>query len=260
MRSPSGGDDGSSPGSHTESGAALVHLAMGSASAGLVNLPRTPSRVSGMTATPSRVAAATALVLCAVATQSGCGKSITIGDSAPATASATPVATPSSTPPPAAQNNTLQVVDSTAAENGKTGNGGTVVGVQVQEAPPRWVQLSAVTSPPLNAKHLININQAALYRFDKDSARPSRSRCDDSCAVRWPPVTIQEGGNVYLAGVDPKEVGAIRRADGDIQLTIGGWPIYRFARDSAPGDLNGQGVDGTWFAVGPRGEKVRGNG
>jgi predicted lipoprotein with Yx(FWY)xxD motif len=222
-----------------------------------------------MTATPTRVTAATALLLCAVAALSGCGKSITIGDPAPAPASATsapasaPVSPPPVSPPPAAQNtsnSTLQVVDSTAAQDGKTGNGGTVVGVQAQEAPPQWVQLSAVTSPSLTGRHLININQAALYRFDKDSAKPSRSRCAGACAVKWPPVTIREGGNVYLAGVDSKAVGAIRRDDGDIQLTIGGWPLYRFSGDSAPGDLNGQGVDGTWFAAGPRGEKVGGNG
>ncbi len=102
----------------------------------------------------------------------------------------------------------------------------------------------------------ININQAALYRFDKDTAKPSKSNCNDDCAVRWPPVIIQEGGAVYLAGVDPKQVGAIRRADGNVQLTIGGWPIYRFSGDSKPGDLNGQGVGGTWFAVGPDGKKV----
>ncbi|MFD1277562.1 hypothetical protein ACFQ51_53560 [Streptomyces kaempferi] len=54
------------------------------------------------------------------------------------------------------------------------GTGGTVVGAAVQETPPKWVQLSAVTSPDLAAPHLININQAALYRFDGDSARLGR--------------------------------------------------------------------------------------
>ncbi|MFJ5213534.1 hypothetical protein ACIP98_02370 [Streptomyces sp. NPDC088354] len=29
-----------------------------------------------------------------------------------------------------------------------------------------------------------------------------------------------------------------------------------FAGDTEPGDLNGQGVGGTWFAVGPKGEKA----
>jgi predicted lipoprotein with Yx(FWY)xxD motif len=183
---------------------------------------------------------------------SGCGKTITIGDASPAQ----PPATRSATAPAPSGNDALQVVDSTAAQNGKTGDGGTVVGIKVQETPPVWVQLSAVTSPPLNAPHLININQASLYRFDTDTTNPPRSNCNDACATKWPPVTIKEGGNVYLAGVDPKKVGAIRRQDGDVQVTIGGQPIYRFSGDLNPGDLKGQGIDGTWFAVGPKGEKV----
>jgi predicted lipoprotein with Yx(FWY)xxD motif len=210
-----------------------------------------------------RAVAASAFVVCAVAVTAGCGKTITIGNSAPAappaaTSSPAAPAAPAATTPAAGGNDALQVVGSTAAQNGKSGNGGTVVGVSVQETPPVWVQLSAVTSPPLNAPHLININQAALYRFDTDTINPSKSNCNDACAAKWPPVTIQQNGNVYLAGVDPKKVGAIRRADGDIQITIGGHPIYRFAGDTKVGDLNGQGVGGTWFAVGPKGEKVTG--
>lgn len=127
-----------------------------------------------------------------------------------------------------------------------------------QETPPKWVQLSAVTSPPLSAPHLININQAALYRFDDDdTAAPSQSACNGACAAKWPPVTVREGGNVYLAGVNPKAVGAIRRQDGHIQITVGGLPVYRYSGDSKPGDLNGQGIDGKWFAVGPAGDSSR---
>jgi predicted lipoprotein with Yx(FWY)xxD motif len=209
-----------------------------------------------------RVVTVSALMLCAVAVTAGCGKTITIGSAKPAatTAAAAPAATTAAaaatTAAAAGGNDQLELVGSSAAQNGKTGTGGTVVGLTVQETPPEWVQLSAVTSPPLNAPHLININQAALYRFDTDTAKPSQSNCNDACAVKWPPVTIKQGGAVYLAGVHPKEVGAIRRQDGNIQLTIGGHPIYRFSGDSKPGDLNGQGVGGTWFAVGPKGEKV----
>ncbi|MGW3248318.1 hypothetical protein [Streptomyces sp. NPDC001070] len=205
-----------------------------------------------------RAFVATAVVLCGVAGLAGCGKTISIGDaSAPAApAASSPAAPPPASPSAPAGNTGLQVVDSTAAQAGLTGNGGTVVGAAVQESPPRWVQMSAVTSPPLSAPHLININQAALYRFDADSADPSQSHCNDACAAQWPPVTVQQGGNVYLAGVERDQVGAIRRRDGQVQVTVGGMPVYRFAGDTKPGDLNGQGVGGTWFAVGPGGEKA----
>jgi predicted lipoprotein with Yx(FWY)xxD motif len=193
---------------------------------------------------------------------SACGKSVTIGD---APSASTPVAAASSASPSAAQsapggqdNSGLQVLDTTAQQAGLSGNGGTVVGAAVQETPPNWVQLTAVTSQPLTSPHLININQASLYRFDKDSAAPSVSRCTGACAKKWPPVTIKENGKVYLQGVDPKKVGGIRRNDGQVQVTVNGWPLYRFSGDTRPGDLNGQGVDGVWFAAGPDGSKVTG--
>ncbi|WP_043678478.1 hypothetical protein [Streptomyces xylophagus] len=209
--------------------------------------------------TARRAVVASLLALTGVASLSACGKTISIGDSSAPAASSPASASPSATTSTSGQgggNSALQVVDSTAKDAGLTGTGGTVVGAVVQEAPPKWVQLSAVTSTSLSSPHLININQAALYRFDKDTASPSQSNCNDDCAVKWPPVTIEEGGNVYLAGVNPKEVGAIRRQDGQVQITVGGWPVYRFSGDSKPGDLNGQGVGGTWFAVGPTGDKA----
>ncbi|MEW2289497.1 hypothetical protein [Streptomyces sp. NPDC047841] len=204
-------------------------------------------------ASARRAVLASVLALCGTASLAACGKTITIGDSSAPSASVTPAASSQG-----ADNSALQVIDSTAQDAGLSGNGGTVVGAAVQEEPPKWVQLSAVTSAPLSAPHLININQAALYRFDDDTADPSRSSCVGACAVKWPPVTIQEGGKVYLAGVNPKEVGAIRRQDGQVQITVAGLPVYRFSGDRGPGDLNGQGIDGKWFAVGSTGEKATG--
>ncbi|MFJ9249706.1 hypothetical protein [Streptomyces sp. NPDC101776] len=134
-----------------------------------------------------RAVVASLLALTGVASLSACGKTISIGDSS-APAASSPVssaapATPSASPSAATSgqgggNSELQVVDSTAKDAGLTGTGGTVVGAVVQEAPPKWVQLSAVTSTSLSSLHLININQAALYRFDKDTASPSVSNCN----------------------------------------------------------------------------------
>ncbi|MGY5032976.1 hypothetical protein ACWC9U_19195 [Streptomyces sp. 900116325] len=207
-----------------------------------------------------RATLATVLAVCGVAALTACGKTIQIGSgdaSASAPAPATSSAAPTSTAP-AQQggNSALQVLDSTAKDAGLNGTGGTVVGTAVQETPPQWVQLAAVTSPKLAAPHLININQAALYRFDGDTAGSGKSACNDVCATKWPPVTIKEGGNVYLAGVNPKDVAAVRRADGKVQITVGGWPVYRFSGDAGAGDLNGQGLDDKWFAVGPTGQKA----
>ncbi|MFD0447742.1 hypothetical protein ACFQ10_43930 [Streptomyces indonesiensis] len=50
-------------------------------------------------------------------------------------------------------------------------------------------------------------------------------------------------------------MGSVTRADGTKQLTLAGWPVYRFAGDNKPGDTKGQGVGGTWNALAPDGKR-----
>ncbi|GAB3276073.1 COG4315 family predicted lipoprotein [Kineosporia babensis] len=177
-----------------------------------------------------------------------CGKSIEITDEDDATPA------PSQT---TSQGNAgLEVLDNSAEENGMNGDGGTMIGAERQEQPADWVQLTAARGGDVSGIRLVDIHQSSLYRFDNDSANPSKSTCNDMCALTWPPVTVQEGGRVYLEGVNAQRIGAIRRDDGTVQITAGGWPLYRFSGDSQPGELNGQGRDGVWFAVSPEGQKV----
>jgi predicted lipoprotein with Yx(FWY)xxD motif len=91
-----------------------------------------------------------------------------------------------------------------------------------------------------------------LYRFDGD--KPGESTCDGECAAAWPPATVA-GENFTAEGVGA--VGSIVRKDGSRQLTVGGVPQYRFAKDSKPGETKGQGLQGKWFATGKNGERTR---
>ena len=95
-----------------------------------------------------------------------------------------------------------------------------------------------------------------LYRFDKDSAKPPTSTCADDCARKWPPVLATPGSPLTVEGVPQEAVGTMNRPDGSIQLTLGGWPVYRFAGDTQPGATTGQGMNGTWAAVAPDGKKA----
>jgi len=95
-----------------------------------------------------------------------------------------------------------------------------------------------------------------LYRFDKDTAKPPASNCAGACATTWPPV-INDGSTSAGTGIDPGKLGEITRADGTHQLTVGGWPAYRYAQDTAPGDTKGEGVGGTWHALAPDGTKAK---
>jgi predicted lipoprotein with Yx(FWY)xxD motif len=98
-------------------------------------------------------------------------------------------------------------------------------------------------------------NGMTLYRFDRDTALPSTSNCDGPCTNQWPPVTTT-AKTVVLAGIDKHLIGTVARRDGTVQLTLAGWPLYRYAKDTAPGEARGQGVSGTWFASTPAGKKA----
>ena len=81
------------------------------------------------------------------------------------------------------------------------------------------------------------------------------SNCLDSCAATWPPLS---GPAAAGAGADEALLGTSDRADGSVQVTYNGWPLYHFASDAAPGDTNGQGVGDVWYLVDAQGNAVTG--
>ena len=93
-----------------------------------------------------------------------------------------------------------------------------------------------------------------LYRFDDDTASPSQSNCAGDCEKMWPPVPAKDAK--AAEGVTKSDIGKVKRSDGTWQLTLGGWPVYRYAKDTAPGDTKGHGVKGTWNALAPDGNKA----
>ncbi|MEW2548618.1 hypothetical protein AB0910_23095 [Streptomyces sp. NPDC047002] len=152
----------------------------------------------------------------------------------------------------------LKVVPGTAQQNhapSTTGDLADPPGQQTTTAGRAWTELAASKAGDLDPV-VVNGAGFTLYRFDKDTPDPSASHCTGDCAVTWPPVVLDPHGKLFLDGVDMKKVGAIRRDDGSIQLTIAGWPVYRFSKDLKPGQTNGQGVGGTWFGVTPDGGKA----
>lgn len=94
-----------------------------------------------------------------------------------------------------------------------------------------------------------------LYRFDDDTAKPPASTCAGACAKAWPPVWAN-GAATQVKGVEAALVGKVRRPDGKWQVTLGGWPLYRYVKDQSPGDVRGQGVGKKWYAAAPTGKKA----
>lgn len=95
-----------------------------------------------------------------------------------------------------------------------------------------------------------------LYMSVLDSKNPSKSVCvSKTCLAAWKPVYVKKAGLLAGAGVSQAKVGTVVRPDKDIQATLGGWPLYRFAKDKKPGDVLGEGVKGTWHVLTPAGTR-----
>ncbi|MTD16394.1 hypothetical protein GIS00_20855 [Nakamurella sp. YIM 132087] len=92
------------------------------------------------------------------------------------------------------------------------------------------------------------------YIFTKDTAGSGSSSCAGDCATAWPAIHA-DSATPEVDGVTGT-VGTITGTDGELQVTLDGLPLYTFAKDAAPGDVNGQGVNGVWFVVGADGAPV----
>ena len=103
-------------------------------------------------------------------------------------------------------------------------------------------------------KVLVDAKGRTLYGLTNDSN--GTPTCVDACASTWPPLTID--GTNLPAHLDATLFSVVSRADGSHQLEAGKWPLYRFAGDTAPGDTNGQGSGGVFFAVTPNGTLHKG--
>ena len=93
-----------------------------------------------------------------------------------------------------------------------------------------------------------------LYRNTKDKADPPTSSCLGTCTSTWSPISAE--AEPTLDGVDRGLIGTLQRPDGKKQMTVAGWPVYRYIKDMLPGTVNGQGVDGVWQAVGADGKPL----
>lgn len=99
---------------------------------------------------------------------------------------------------------------------------------------------------------LVGANGLTLYGFTTDS--DGVPTCAGACADAWPPLTVDSAD--LPAGLDPAVFSVVEGTDGGFQLKAGAWPLYFFAGDAAPGDVNGQLSGGVWFVAAPDGSLI----
>ena len=112
------------------------------------------------------------------------------------------------------------------------------------------------SSPAAAGQALVDALGRTLYLFEAD--KTGTSACTGACAAAWPPVTVT-GTPQAGSGVSRSLLGTIKRADGTMQLTYNGHPLYYFAGDSGTGAAHGQGskaFGAGWYVVNASGAKI----
>ncbi|WP_165547103.1 hypothetical protein [Kribbella sindirgiensis] len=104
---------------------------------------------------------------------------------------------------------------------------------------------------------IVTINGWTAYRFEADGNKPPKVNCGFDCLITWPPA-LTDGSKVEVDGIDQSLVGTVGRPDRTeyTQVTLGGWPLYKFQDDKVPTDMKGEGVGGNWSVVKADGKPV----
>jgi predicted lipoprotein with Yx(FWY)xxD motif len=98
-------------------------------------------------------------------------------------------------------------------------------------------------------KVLVDAQGKTLYYFANDIPSSGNSSCYGQCSAIWP--TFSTDPVRVSSPLDPADFASITRTDGSKQITYSGWPLYYYASDTKPGDLNGENVLKVWFVVKP---------
>ena len=102
--------------------------------------------------------------------------------------------------------------------------------------------------------YLTDKDGVALYVFGPDSFLKSNCADAQGCIAAWPPLTVATGSTpTFGTGVDGSLVYWIKRADGTIQVTYNGWPLYYYVGEiGKPGTINCQNKNmngGFWWII-----------
>ncbi|HWG14168.1 MAG TPA: hypothetical protein VG268_12925 [Streptosporangiaceae bacterium] len=95
-------------------------------------------------------------------------------------------------------------------------------------------------------KVLTDAKGDTLYVYSKDT-KDGPSTCTGTCLKEWPMV---KGKAVAAMGVKfAGNLGSVTDANGAMQATYDGYPLYTYAGDMAPGQTSGNGAAGVWHVV-----------
>jgi len=98
----------------------------------------------------------------------------------------------------------------------------------------------AVRDVPGHGTILVDRDGSTLYVSDEE--RGGFVRCVAECATVWPPLTIPPGEEPVAGEGVTGQLGTITRADGNVQVTYDGRPLYLYSLDTGPDIAKGDGL------------------
>ena len=100
------------------------------------------------------------------------------------------------------------------------------------------------TADTPKGKTFVDAKGMTLYILDKDAG--GKSMCNGPCADNWPPLAAADDAK------STADMTIVVRDDGKKMWAYKGKPLYTFKKDTAPGDINGDGfLNGVWHMAKP---------
>ena len=107
-----------------------------------------------------------------------------------------------------------------------------------------------VDAKSVNGVGTVLVSTSGLTLYHLTTETNGTISCTGSCASTWPPFTLPAGQSSATGGSGVGGTfGTIKRPDGTVQVTYNGMPLYTYSGDTGPGQANGQGIQGVWYAV-----------
>ena len=136
------------------------------------------------------------------------------------------------------------VIAACGSSSSSTTSGGTASSAAPASSAPAAAGSSALKTAKIGGATVVtNAKGLTLYWFVPDTA--TTSKCSGSCATFWPPVKGPATAGTGVTGT----LATITRADGSVQATYNGHPLYTYVGDHAPGQATGDGLNvngGVW--------------
>jgi len=108
------------------------------------------------------------------------------------------------------------------------------------------IKTSSATVNGQSVTILTNAQGMTLYYLKPDTA--TKSACTAACATNWPPLLFTSSGSPASANALPGTLSVATDANGQ-QVEYNGHFLYQYSGDTAPGQMNGEGIKGVWFVA-----------